>query len=357
MKILLVNFVMDQSSPVLAWQHGVATRLAARCERVVVLTERVVESPLPANVEVHRVPRILTTPLRWLGVRWLMNIPVWRWCAREKFDAVFVHMNADWVYRLAPCWRRFGVPVLLWYAHGSVTRRLHRAHAHASCVITSTPEGFRIPSAKVRVIGQGVDTDLFVPPAARPDSATIVAVGRVSRRKRVDLMLESLAWLKAHAPQHPFTLRIIGPTLTRDDERYAEELAKKVAAMGLGGAVTFEGPLPVDRLPAVYAASSLHLNLSETGSMDKAILESLASGCPTLTSNEAAFTVLRDFPGLQIRQRTPDAIGAQILRAYEARRAFSPATLRQLVEGQHDLNSYAERVCSILAELVTRKAA
>ena len=31
--------------------------------------------------------------------------------------------------------------------------------------------------------------------------------------------------------------------------------------------------------------------------------------------------------------------------------------LRQLVEGRHDLNSYAERVCNILAELVTRKAA
>ncbi|HXD17280.1 MAG TPA: glycosyltransferase family 4 protein [Vicinamibacterales bacterium] len=357
MKLLLVNFVMDERSPVLAWQQGVATRLAARCERVVVLTERVVASPLPANVEVHRVPRILTTPLRMLGARWLMNIPVWRWCARERFDAVFVHMNADWVYRLAPCWRRFGVPVLLWYAHGTVTPRLRRAHEHASCVITSTPEGFRIPSPKVRIIGQGVDTDLFVPPASRPENATIVAVGRVSRRKRVDLMLDALAWLKAHAPQHPFRLRIIGPTLTRDDERYAAELQQKVADDGLRDAVTFEGPLPVAELPRIYDSSFLHLNLSETGSMDKAILESLASGCPTLTSNEAAFAVLRDFPGLQVRQRDAEAIGAQIRRLYEERDAFSPAALRQLVEGRHDLNSYADRVCSILAELVTRKAA
>ena len=357
MKLLLVNFVMDERSPVLAWQQGVATRLAARCERVVVLTERVVQSPLPANVEVHRVPRILTTPLRMLGARWLMNIPVWRWCAREQFDAVFVHMNADWVYRLSPCWRRFGVPVLLWYAHGTVTRRLHRAHEHASCVITSTAEGFRIPSSKVRIIGQGVDTDLFVPAASRPETATIVAVGRVSRRKRVDLMLDTLAWLKAHAPQHPFRLRIIGPTLTRDDERYAEELQQKISDAGLREAVTIEGPLPVAELPGIYDSSFLHLNLSETGSMDKAILESLASGCPTLTSNEAAFAVLRDFPALQIRQRDPEAIGAQIRRVYEDRHAFSPAALRQLVEGRHDLNSYADRVCSILAELATRKAA
>jgi glycosyltransferase involved in cell wall biosynthesis len=357
MKLLLVNFVMDPTSPVLAWQHGVATRLAARCERVVVLTERAVPSPLPPNVEVHRVPRILTTPLRMLGVRWLMNIPVWRWCARERFDAAFVHMNADWVYRLSPCWRHFQLPVLLWYAHGTVTPRLQRAHAHATCVITSTPEGFRIPSPKVRVIGQGVDTDLFVPPAHRADTATIVAVGRVSRRKRLDLMIEALAWLKTAAPQYPFTLRIVGPTLTRDDEAYAAELAAMVRAAGLAGSVRLEGPMPVDRLPEIYASAFLHLNLSETGSLDKAILESLASGCPTLTSNEAAFDLLRDFPALQLRHGTAQAIGAQIQRAYEDRHLLAPDALRSIVDGRHDLNSYAERVCGILAELTSMEAA
>ena len=51
MKLLVINFVMDQDSPVLAWQHGVVTRLAARCERVVVLTERIGRCALPSNVE------------------------------------------------------------------------------------------------------------------------------------------------------------------------------------------------------------------------------------------------------------------------------------------------------------------
>ena len=35
-------------------------------------------------------------------------------------------------------------------------------------------------------------------------------------------------------------------------------------------------------LPAIYGSAFLHLNLSQTGSMDKTILESLACGCPTL---------------------------------------------------------------------------
>jgi glycosyltransferase involved in cell wall biosynthesis len=351
MKLLLINFTMDPASPVLGWQHRVVTQLAGRCERVVVMTERTVPSALPANVEVHKVPRVLTTPLRVLGVRWLMNLPVWQWCAREQFDAAFVHMNADWVYRLAPCFRRFNVPVLLWYAHGTVTPRLHRAHAHADCVITSTPEGFRIPSPKVRVIGQGIDTDLFRLAATPADDATIVAVGRVSRRKSLDLMLDTLAWLRANAPQHPFRLRVVGPTLTKDDAVYQAELLEQVTRLDLGGVVTFEGPRPMDALPEIYGSSFLHLNLGQTGSMDKAILESLACGCPTLTSNEAVFGMLEPFPALILRDRTPEAIGRQICRAYEQRRDLAPAALRQLVAGRHDLNSYADRVYRILTEL------
>jgi glycosyltransferase involved in cell wall biosynthesis len=300
---------------------------------------------------------MLTTPLRMLGARWLMNIPVWRWCLRERFDAVFIHMNADWAYRLAPCWRQFGIPVLLWYAHGTVTNRLHRAHAQAACVVTSTPEGFGIPSSKVRIIGQGIDTELFTTPALRPDTATIVAVGRVSRRKSVDLMLETLAWLKANAPQHAFNLRIIGPTLTRDDWAYAAELTESVKQKDLGRQVTFEGPRAMSELPAIYGSAFLHLNLSQTGSMDKTILESLACGCPTLTSNASVFTLFEPFPELIVRDRTPEAIGRQICRAYEGRHSSSSSGLRRLVVGRHDLNSYAEHVYHILSELAGQVAA
>lgn len=354
MRLLLINFAMDSGSPVLAWQQSVARRLAARCERLVILTEHTGSCELPDNVQLHRVPRVLTTPLRALGAKWLMNVPVWRWCEKERFDAAFVHMNAEWVYRLAPCWRQFGLPVLLWYAHGTVTGRLRRAHAHATCVVTSSPEGFRIRSPKVRVIGQGIDTDLFKPSAPRPDTPTIVAVGRVSRRKSVDLMLETLAWLRSHAP-HRFRLRVIGPTLTRDDSVYAAELAEIVRKRNLAGCVSFEGPRPMSELPEIYGSAFLHLNLSQTGSMDKAILESLACGCQTLTSNESVVSLFSDFPELVIRNRTPEAIGAQICEAYERRHAIAPDRLRRLVAGRHDLDSYAERITSILAEL-TRQA-
>jgi glycosyltransferase involved in cell wall biosynthesis len=356
-RLLFISFSMDTESPVLSWQHSVATQLAERCEKVVVLTEHVGRHQLPANVELHTVPRLFTTPLRMLGAKWLMNVPVWRWCLRHRFDAVFIHMNAEWAYRLAPVWRRFDLPVVMWYAHGTVTGRLHRAHAHVTRVVTSSPEGFRIASDKVRIIGQGIDTRLFAPPAHPPAGATIAVVGRVSRRKSVDLAIETLAWLRAHAPQHPFALRIVGPSLTRDDAAYAEELKALVAARGLEGAVQFDGPRPRPALPAVYGDSFLHLNLSETGSIDKAILESLACGCPTLTSNVAAFGPLAEVPELIIRDRSPDAIGARIVRLYEERASLTPGRLRGLITGRHDLDSYADRVSAVLEECVGERAA
>ena len=356
MRLLLINFAMDEGSPVLAWQQSVAARLAARCERVVVMTEVIGRCELPANVEIHRVPRLLMTPVRVLGAKWLMNLPVWRWCAQHRVDAVFVHMNSDWVYRLAPCWRHFNLPVLLWYAHGTVTDRLHKSHAHASCVVTSSAEGFRIPSPKVRVIGQGIDTGLFTPAASRPDTATIVSVGRISRRKSLDLMIDTMAWLRQNAPQVPFVLRIIGPMLTSDDVTYAGELRDSIQRRGLANSVFIEGPRLREELPRIYASAWLHLNLSRTGSLDKTILESLACGCPTLTSNQAAFAVLDAFPGLIVRDRTADAIGARICDLYKTRFSFAPGALRQLIVGRHDLDTYVDRLHGVLTGLAAQAA-
>jgi len=115
--------------------------------------------------------------------------------------------------------------------------------------------------------------------------------------------------------------------------------------------VTFEGPRAMADLPAVYGSAFLHLNLSQTGSMDKTILESLACGCPTLTSNASVFPLFESCPDLIVPTRTPDAIGRQICRAYEERHARSSSELRALVVGRHDLNSYVEHIHDILSEL------
>lgn len=353
MKLLLVNFAMDRRSPVLAWQQRVAHRLAQQCEQVTVLTGHAGEFESAPNLEVHAVPKFFARwPGRVLGAKKLMNVPVGRWCRRRRFDACFMHMTYEWSYLLEPTLRRWNLPVLLWYAHGTVTPALHRALAAVDRVVTSTPEGFRIPSPKVRVIGQAIDTDLFQLRAKAADRNVILYVGRISPRKRIDLLIDVMAVLRKQPRSAGFVLRLVGPVLNAGDETYLAEMKAKAAALGLASSVEFRGPLGQWELPAAHEGVFTHLNVSETGSMDKTVMESLAMGCPVLTCNEAIVPVLREaFPRLVLEDRSAEAIAAQVCALHRDQEILDPAGLRAIVAGRHDLDHFIAEVLKHLGEI------
>jgi glycosyltransferase involved in cell wall biosynthesis len=354
LRVLLINFELDTQSKVLAWQHSVARELAAGCERLVVMTESGNGDGLPSNVTVHRVPLLLQrAPLRWLGGRWLMLLPCVSWVIRERFDVCFIHMNMSWACRLGLLLRVARIPVLLWYAHGSVSRMLKCAHSWAARVITSTPEGFRLSSTKKVVIGQGVDTELFRIPPATSRASDVIYVGRLSERKRVDLVIETFGCMRRRSAFEGSRLLLVGTALTRDDEKYSKALAEKVRTLGLTDCVEFRGHVPLAAIPELYSGVALHLNLSETGSMDKTVLESLACGCPVLTSN----SVFRELFGLDLAplfadDTSPAALADRAQSIVELRESTcAPERLRALVVGKHDLRSFSARVLAHMHEL------
>jgi glycosyltransferase involved in cell wall biosynthesis len=351
-KLLLITFELDTDSPVLAWQARVATQLARSCKHVVVLTHKVGAFDPQPNVTVVRLPLMLQrAPARWLGARWLTNILVWRLWKQYRFDAVFIHMNMEWTYRLSPAFRALRLPVLLWYAHGSVTRRLWLAHRCATAVVTSTTEGFRLRSDKVRVIGQGIDTAAFSMQLVAPPCADIITVSRISARKRIELLIDSLAVVKQARPDAPIRLRIIGSALNGADRHYERELRARVHERSLGAHVAFVGQVPMTAIAQYYASAFVHVNVSRTGSMDKTVLEALACGCPVLTSNEAFADFFRSNRESVLLLDTPDAIAARILDVYDRRFEIDRAALRQLVDGRHDVASYCDRIVDELRSL------
>ena len=344
---------MDPSSAVLAWQLTVACDLAKLCDRLVVITHRAAPIELPPNMTVLSFPnRWLRAPLRWFGGRWWLNAWVFAVCRREAVNAVFIHMNMEWAYRLKPCFAALKLPVLVWYAHGTVSHRLRAALLCATRVVTSTPEGFRIPSPKVHVIGQGIDTATFSCPPLREPRAEIVYAGRIYGSKRIELVVEAFHEVVTRRPDTPFGLRVIGRALTAEDEAYFERVRNMVISRGLDTRVHFEGHVPAHEIPAYYGSAFLHLNVSTTGSMDKTVLESLACGCPVLTSNEAFASMFRDHPRFVITDERPDAIALRVLDAYDRRDLEDRSALRALVVGRHDVVSFARRIYTQLQGLL-----
>jgi glycosyltransferase involved in cell wall biosynthesis len=348
MRLLVTNFEMNDASVALAWQARVARELAARCEHVSVLTDRLGPHSAPANVTVEQFARPAFPPL--LARRVAALAQTWRVCRAHRVQSVFIHMAHRHAFLLYPVFRALNLPVLLWYAHGSVTWHLRLAHLCVDRVISSTPDGFRLPSRKAHFIGQGVDTDLFTlrPAPALAEKGDLISVCRLSRRKRVDLLLSVMEHLRANG----LRLKIIGMPLTDDDRLYEAELRERAARFNLP--VDFLGFVPLESIPSLYDTAALHLNVSRTNSMDKTVLEALACGCPVLTSNPAFRALLSDYPDMTIHDDRPAAIAAQV-RATLARRAeLAPEKLRALIVGRHDLQSYADRVMDHLNALVSR---
>ncbi|MFH1881976.1 MAG: glycosyltransferase, partial [Planctomycetota bacterium] len=149
----------------------------------------------------------------------------------------------------------------------------------------------------------------------------------------------------------PLRLRLIGTTITREDQYYEIELRDQVWRLELQDWIEFVGFVPQAYIPVYYRRAFGHLNVSQTGSMDKTVVEALACGCPVLTSNEAFFNMLQGYPEFIIRDERPEAIAGQILKLHARRNQYDRAALRALVVGQHDMYTYVQKVLVNLQEI------
>lgn len=186
-----------------------------------------------------------------------------RLAATHKYDAVFVHMNPEYLVVAGWYWKLRGIPVGLWYMHKSVNLKLRIAEAFATTIFTGSPESFRLPSKKVQVMGHGIDTDFFTPDPGVARGEHWLSVGRLSKSKRHDVAIQEAA-----AAGRELRVAGAGP----------EEDALKTLARETGARVRFLGPLLQAQLRDEYRRAALLVHRSETGSLDKVVLEAAACG-------------------------------------------------------------------------------
>jgi len=355
MRLLVINFEMDRLSRALPWSQHVVNLLAQKCEQVVVLTSHIGSYEQPANVYIEKIPaRPYGIPQR-VGGGFLVNLQAFQLIRKYRLDACFIHMAADWAYLLRPAFRLTGIPSLLWFAHGVITPKTERDVRAADRVVTSSPEGCRVDANNIRIIGQGIDTDTFVLPPLTNERNAIIAVNRISPRKRIDLLIEVMRTIKQIAGAPELHLKLVGTTAAERDQPYEHTLREQVWDGGLENQVQMVGYVPQKYIPRLYEEAFLHLNVSQTGSMDKTLLEALACGCPVLTSNEAFFDLLKDYPEFIIREETAEAIARQVIDLYQRRHSFDRVALRNLIAGHHDSRSYADKIMAQLDELVVAR--
>ena len=76
------------------------------------------------------------------------------------------------------------------------------------------------------------------------------------------------------------------------DKEYLIKIKKYISKQGVENMFEFVGKIQHKEIADYYGRSDVLVNASKTGGVDKAVLESIISGIPAITSNEAFKNIL-----------------------------------------------------------------
>ena len=200
----------------------------------------------------------------------------------KEYDAVFVHMNPEYLVLAGLWWRLAGKRVGLWYNHtvGSLWLKVGQLFTHK--VFHTSPFAYTARYGNAHRMPAGIDTNIFKPmPEIIKKPGSIYFQGRVSPAKRVHIILEAFDLLRQSGEE--VTLTIAGP----EDEAYVAPLKQKYAQYLEEGVLTFLGPQKHSETPKLFNEHTVSINLTDDGNYDKTVLESLACGTPAIVSSKA----------------------------------------------------------------------
>ncbi len=353
MHLLMFNLRMDLDDPVLGFASRWVEAIAGRVERLTVVTMDRGRVDPPPNVRVLSVGKEqgFSEPRR--------AAAFYAHCGRvlreDRPDACFSHMIPVFSILFAPLARALSIPTVLWYAHGAMPREVRLAERLVDRCVTSTAEGFRLPSAKLRVLQQGIDIERFAPPEPVPSGweNTVVSVGRIGPVKRLVEAVEAVEAVRRDGI--PVRFEIFGAPSTVEDVVYERAVRARVEDLGLSSATTWHGRVRFDSVSDAYRHGRVFLSLSRSGSLDKTILEAMASGCLPVCSNDAFAAIAETQGWSTLVPGEGVEAAASVLRATLREPVAEQVALRQELRDyaadEHSLSRLVDRILNEIDEL------
>jgi len=338
MRLLMITRKVDNNDALAGFTYNWVKEIANNLEKLYVITwQKSDPTGLPENVEVISLPDGKFKKVFILKIKLLKILP--------KVDGVFCHMNPEYTIISAPIAKIFRKRVVSWYTHKSVSWRRRLLEILANKIITANMESFPDPKypKKVEAIGHGIDTDLFRPAEDKKsdDKFTIISVGRISPTKDYESIIKAVDEID----DKKINFKIIGDVILRHQKKYLETLKKMARAMKIVDQVEFTGWVANRNMPPHYHGADLFINMSGTGSVDKVVLEAMASGCIVLTSNEAFKDIIPI--ELMVEKDNPKFLAEKIkwvMELSEEEKNNYIKRLREEVVNNHNLSNLAKKI-------------
>ncbi len=357
MKVLMFTPAVDESFR-LGFIPTWIRELAKRINRLYVITSGYnKQTSLPSNVTVFGLDKGPSSLIRstkrqiYLHSTMLRIVP--------KVDVIFCHMHPEFTLRVAPYAKLFRKPIVTWYTHGHVSRKLKIARFLASKMVTASKESLRIKSNKIIITGHGIDTNKFKPATNRSvkkDKITILSVGRISPIKDYETLIRAADILVNEEDVKNLEFLIVGGVPIASQKEYYERLKKMVKELKLENYVKFVGHIPYSGIVDYYQGCDVFVSASQTGSIDKTVLEAMACEKPAITCNEAFEDIFGEYSSiLMFRKKDPIDLAGKIiniLQMDENKLNELCCSLRGIAKERHSVESLINKLVDIFEEVV-----
>ena len=345
MRLVFVTQVLDADDAVLGFVSRWVEGLARHCTALRVIALEVGSlAGLPANVDVRvlgrrgRIARYLRYQ-RFLGEAF----------GSDGFTHLLTHMVPRYSTMAARSARRHGVNHSLWYTHKGVDARLRQAVGLVQRVFTASAESMRIDTPKKIVTGHGIDLEHFDGQGQALEPPRLLSVGRLTPAKDPLTLIEALARIRAGG--RALALDWVGGGLAPGDAAFRETVEARIRGAGLSDCVRLLGDVPYREIPARYRDASLLVSTSLTGSVDKVVLEAMASRRGVVTCNESFPPILAPLGERAEWMRFAAGDSEELARRIEAWLDLAPALrdettaqLREIVRADHEVEHLMQRL-------------
>src|SRR3989344_6838766 len=248
MKLLIVTQVVDRNDPFLGFFHEWLVELSKHFESVELICLREGNHSLPTNVHVHSLGKEHGVS----RAKYILRFFSYVWQLRTEYDAVFVHMNQEYVLLAGWLWKLFGKRIYLWRNHYAGSFLTAVAARPSTNVFYTSKDSYTAHFANALSMPVGIDLELFKPnPSLTPAPHSILSLGRIAPSKHIHVLIEAMRQLDAS-----YTLDLYGDALPKD-RNYAARLASRSRELGLDTRVRFYSGIPERENTPIFTTQSL----------------------------------------------------------------------------------------------------
>ena len=286
MRLLIFTQKVDQKDPILGFFCGWIKALSEKFQSVHVVCLEEGKYELPSNVTVYSLGKEQGAGRLTYIIQFFHHLYV----LSGLYDSVFVHMNQEYIILGGWYWYVKNMPVYFWRNHPAGNFLTKIAGLFSKKVFYTSTDSFTAKFKNSISMPVGTDMEIFKPISSTlRKKNSICMVGRIAPVKHIEICLQAIKILISEGIQA--SLSVVG-SVSKKDTIYFASLKEFVSKNKLESYIAFLPAVSQDKLPEVYSSHEICVNLTDSGSFDKTIIESAACGVLPVTSNKSLRGIL-----------------------------------------------------------------